>query len=131
MKATDVISSSLKGRYAKIMTDAKVEVFLQIESVKPDHRSRDLEPATRENDWWPKSENWTVYIVNFTNGYQKEYRNLDDINIAEEVPNDKKAKMRKSANDTLTLLIPCDPKNNLVKSLDEMCGYVLELTNTP
>jgi hypothetical protein len=71
----------LIGKKVNIMTEAKVEVQLEIESVDPQNHSRDLEPATRENDWWPKSEDWTTYNVKFTNGYVKSYPNLESINL--------------------------------------------------
>jgi hypothetical protein len=79
MKVTDL----LKGKKVKIMTDAKVEVELEIQEVKLEHRSKDLEPATIANDWWPRSENWTTIDVTFTNGYRKSYRNLNEIQLIE------------------------------------------------
>lgn len=51
------LTQLLKGKLVKVMTDAKVEVELEIKEAKEERHSRDLEPATRENDWWPKSEN--------------------------------------------------------------------------
>jgi hypothetical protein len=63
------------------MTDAKVMVELEIESVEEKHHSRDLEPSTRENDWWPKSENWTTIDVKFTSGFVKSYSSLSNIDL--------------------------------------------------
>ena len=79
MNLTDL----LKGKLVKIMTDAKVEVELEIKEVKEERHSRDLEPATRANDWWPKSENWTTIDVVFTNGFRKSYRTLNEIKLVE------------------------------------------------
>jgi hypothetical protein len=79
MKLTDL----LKGKMVKIMTDAKVEVELEIESVEEERHSRDLEPSTRENDWWPASESWTTIRVKFVNGYVKSYGDFGQINIVE------------------------------------------------
>lgn len=76
------ITELLKGKKVKVMTDAMVEVVLEIESAKEERHSRDLEPATPQNDWWPKSENWTTIEVKFTNGYHKSYRNLSEIKEA-------------------------------------------------
>jgi hypothetical protein len=73
------LTELLKGKKVRIMTDAKVEVQLEIESVDEKHHSRDLEPSTRENDWWPRSEDWTTFEVKFTNGYVKSYRSLKEI----------------------------------------------------
>jgi hypothetical protein len=73
------LTELLKGKKVRIMTDAKVEVQLEIESVDEKHHSRDLEPSTRENDWWPRTEDWTTFEVKFTNGYTKSYRSLKEI----------------------------------------------------
>lgn len=73
------LTELLKGKTVRIMTDAKVEVQLEIESVDEKRHSRDLEPSTRENDWWPKTEDWTTFEVKFTNGYIKSYRSLKEI----------------------------------------------------
>jgi len=73
----------LKGKTVSVMTDAKVEVPLIIKEVKEEHNSRDLEPATRENDWWPAQQTWTTWVVSFTNGYTKTYGSLSEIKILE------------------------------------------------
>lgn len=52
----------------KVMTDMKVEVELVIEKVEEKHHSQELEPATRENDWWPASRDWTTKRVQFPQG---------------------------------------------------------------
>lgn len=74
------LTELLKGKKVRIMTDAKVEVELDIESVEEKHHSRELEPSTRENDWWPRTEDWTTFEVKFTNGFVKSYRSLSQIN---------------------------------------------------
>jgi len=79
MKITDL----LKGRIVKIMTDARIEVELEIEEVEEVRHSRDLEPSTRENDWWPKSENWTTINVTFVNGFKKQYNSFSQIDLIE------------------------------------------------
>lgn len=81
MELTDL----LKGKKNNVMTDVGVIVQLEIDSIeeKSENHSRDLEPSTRENDWWPKSENWTTSWVNvkFVNGYTKKYNSLKDIDL--------------------------------------------------
>lgn len=77
MKLTDL----LKGKKVNYMTDAKVVVQLEIKDAKEERRSRDLAPATRENDWWPPSEDWTTIEVEFTNGFRKSYRSLSEIEL--------------------------------------------------
>jgi hypothetical protein len=79
MKLTDL----LKGKIVNVMTDARVVVQLEIKSVEEERHSRDLEPATISNDFWPPSENWTTIEVKFTNGYHKTYHSLSEIELAE------------------------------------------------
>ena len=75
------LTDLLKGKKVNYMTDAKVLVQLEIESVEEKHNSRALEPATRENDWWPKSEDWATIQVKFTTGFVKEYTSLTNIDL--------------------------------------------------
>ena len=71
----------LVGKKMKVMTDMKVEVELEIASVKENHRSVEIGPSTRENDWYPETRNWTTLTVTFTNGAKKEFDNLTSIKI--------------------------------------------------
>lgn len=73
----------LKGKKMSVMTDMKVEVELTIEKVEQNNHSEDLEPATRENDWWPASRDWTTYTVVFTNGARKQFSSLNEIKVKE------------------------------------------------
>lgn len=75
------ILDTLAGKKMKVETDMKVEVELTIKEVKENHHSVDLEPAARENDWWPASRDWTDYTVYFTNGSSKTFSSLNQINI--------------------------------------------------
>lgn len=77
------LTQLLKGKIVKVMTDAKVEVELEIKEVTKNNHSRDLEPATKENDWWPKSEDWSTISIIFTNGYRKTYKNLYEIQLVD------------------------------------------------
>lgn len=75
MKLTEL----LKGKVVNVKTDVGVTVQLVIETAEENHHSRDLEPATQENDWWPATQDWTTIDVKFTNGYTKVYRSLSEI----------------------------------------------------
>ena len=75
------LTDLLKGKKVNYMTDAKVNVELEIESAEEERHSRDLEQATRENDWWPKSEDWITINVKFTSGFVKKYRSLSEIEL--------------------------------------------------
>ena len=78
------LTDLLKGKKVNYMTDAKVNVLLEIESVEEKRHSRDLEPSTRENDWWPKTEDWTTIDVKFTSGFVKSYTSLTNIDLIKE-----------------------------------------------
>lgn len=70
-----------KGKHIMVKTDVGVMVELEIEKIEPKNHSRDLEPATRENDWFPRHETWTTYDVYFTNGHMKNYHYLSEIDV--------------------------------------------------
>lgn len=73
----------LKGKKMSVMTDMKVAVELTIKEVKEERHSEDLEPATRENDWWPATRDWTTYTVIFENGATKTFSSVSEIKIIE------------------------------------------------
>lgn len=75
--------SLLKGKKMLVNTDMDVKVILEIQEVTEQHYSRDLEPATPENDWWPAQETWKKFRVKFTNGKYKEYDSLSQIELVE------------------------------------------------
>jgi len=77
MKLNDL----LKGKKVNIMTDARVVVQLEIENVEENKHSKDLAPATRENDWWPPSYDWTTIDIKFTNGFTKSYSSFSEIDL--------------------------------------------------
>ncbi len=78
------LTQLLKGKKVNYMTDAKVMVELEIKSVTEQHHSRDLEESTRENDWWPRSEDWKTIDIEFTTGFKKSYRSLSEIKLVDE-----------------------------------------------
>ena len=73
----------LKGKKIIVSTEVGVDVELEIKEVKKNHHSEDLAPATRENDWWPPSRDWTTYTVYFTNGHSKNFSSFTEILIKE------------------------------------------------
>lgn len=73
----------LKGKKINVKTDVGVIVQLEIQTIEEEHHSVDLEPATRENDWYPESRDWTTLLITFTNGYKKSYDNLSSIDIVD------------------------------------------------
>ncbi len=60
------------------------EVVLEIEKAAVDHHSRDLEEATRENDWWPKSESWSEFNIQFVDGSTKKVGFNETLDIVSE-----------------------------------------------
>jgi len=79
MKVFDI----LVGKKVKVMTDLKVEVELEIKSVKVHNHSQNLEPSTKENDWWPATKDWSTFEISFTNGSRKVYNSIEEINLCE------------------------------------------------
>lgn len=73
----------MRNWQVRVMTDAKVEVLLTIESVTPKNHSEKLEESNATNDWWPKTRDWTTYRVKFTNGFEKEYSSFEEIELLE------------------------------------------------
>ena len=71
----------LEGKKTVVLTDVGVSVELEIKKVEQNNHSENLAPATRENDWWPPTRDWTTYTVHFTNGYSKTYSSLDEIDV--------------------------------------------------
>lgn len=71
----------LKGKKMMVMTNMKVEVELEIKEVKEDSHSEELEPSTKENDWYPATRNWKDYTVFFTNGATKTFDSIQQIKI--------------------------------------------------
>jgi hypothetical protein len=71
----------LKGKKVKVMTDAKVEVELEIKEIKQHNHSTEIGESNAANDWWPETRDWTTFSVTFTNGFVKEYSSLNDINV--------------------------------------------------
>lgn len=71
----------LEGKKIKVKTDVGVEVELTIKKVEQNNHSVNLEPPTQKNDWWPMSRDWTTYTVFFTNGHNKKYDSLTEINV--------------------------------------------------
>lgn len=73
------------GKKMIVKTDMKVDVELEIKKVTEDINTitRDLEPSTQANDWWPAQESTTTvkYIVEFTNGATKIYGSLKEIKL--------------------------------------------------
>lgn len=76
----------MKGKTVRVETNIRgVVADLVIESVAQNNHSQDLEPATAANDWWPNQKTWTTYNVKFTNGFEKAYNSISEINMIEPV----------------------------------------------
>jgi hypothetical protein len=81
MKLTEIF----KGKMVNVMTDAKVVVQLEIETLVENITTREeqITPDTPENDWWGHSitHRKITYVVGFTNGYDKTYDSIESINF--------------------------------------------------
>lgn len=64
----DLVKNQLVGKKLRHKNQYNREVVLEVENIKVEHGSRDLEPSTAANDWWPAQETWTNYYVCFVDG---------------------------------------------------------------
>lgn len=69
----DLIKQQLVGKKLRHKNQYGRVVVLEIENVISEHHSRDLEPATPQNDWWPRSEEWDVNKIYFVDGSSIEF----------------------------------------------------------
>lgn len=69
----------LVGKMVRVMTDMKVEVELEIESVEQIAKNNVITPDTRENGFWGESYYSYTYKVTFTNGSTKTYSDIGGI----------------------------------------------------
>jgi len=73
------ITDLLYGKLVSIDTDVMVKVNLEIQRVEEVEHSEQLEKGTPENDWWPKTKDWTTFDVTFTNGFKKSYPSISEL----------------------------------------------------
>ena len=65
---SELLKKSLIGKKLRHKNRYGRMVELEIEDIKTTHHSEELEPATRENDWWPASRDWTETKIYFVDG---------------------------------------------------------------
>jgi hypothetical protein len=68
MTLSDILKKALIGKKLRHRNQYGRTVVLEIEDIKTTHHSEELEPATRENDWWPASRDWTETKIYFVDG---------------------------------------------------------------
>lgn len=68
MTTTELLKNALVGKKLKHRNQHGRDVILEVENVENKSDSRDLEPATQANDWWPASETWHWIEVTFIDG---------------------------------------------------------------
>lgn len=71
----------LVGRKIMVMTDMKVQVELEIASVKENIHTQEIGPSNQANDWYPDMKSWSTYTITFTNGATKVYDSLEQIDV--------------------------------------------------
>lgn len=75
------IMELLKGRKINYLTEALVPVRLEIREVRRLISFRPLEVASKENDWWPRTETLESIEIEFTNGFKRKYKSLFEIDF--------------------------------------------------
>lgn len=72
----------LTGKEVFVMSDMG-EIVLTIESIKEDTVYVETGPSNQANDWYPDGYHETTYMVKFTNGKTKRFKNLAEIKLAQ------------------------------------------------
>lgn len=80
----DIMKSYLVGKKVKHKNRYGREVTLEVEDVTTEHRSREITPGTKENDWYGESENWTETYLCFIDGSKVQIYESTKIDIIEE-----------------------------------------------
>ena len=73
----------LKGKKIELDTEVGVKVVVEIKSIKENWHSEDLEPATKENDWYPNQRIWITYTVFLSTGKHIQIYSLSELKIVE------------------------------------------------
>lgn len=68
MTLGDILKNALVGKKLRHTNQYGRSVILEIEDIKTHNYSEDLEPATRANDWWPKTRDWSETKIYFVDG---------------------------------------------------------------
>jgi hypothetical protein len=83
LTAGKILSDFLVGKKLRHRNQHGREVVLEIEKAAIDHHSQEDEPATRENDWWPKTTDWTTFTIQFVDGSRKEFSFTSTLDIVD------------------------------------------------
>lgn len=83
MKTIEILKLAIVGKKVEHRNRYGKTVILEVENIKVENGSRELEPSTRENDWWPAEERWTNWYMCFVDGSQIEFNPESEIKIIE------------------------------------------------
>lgn len=70
----------LEGKDMMVMSDMG-EIRLTIKKVEIDRLHVQLEPDTRENDWWGASCDYDEFVVTYTNDHKKRFKSISEIKV--------------------------------------------------
>lgn len=73
----------LVGKRVKHTNSHGRDVVLEVEDVKFNHCTTELEAATPQNDWWPRSETRYWLDICFVDGSKMEAQLFTDIKVVE------------------------------------------------
>ena len=68
MTTAELLAQTLVGKKLRHKNQWYREVVLEVEKVEAKQNTRDLEPATQANDWYPPSETTYWNEVTFVDG---------------------------------------------------------------
>lgn len=68
MTLSEILKGALVGKKLRHKNQYGRIVILEIEDIKTENYSVDLEPATAANDWWPATRDWSETKIYFVDG---------------------------------------------------------------
>ena len=83
MTTIELLQQSLVGKKLRHNNQWNRKVILEVEKVENKTETRDLEPPTQANDWWPKSESWSWFEVTFVDGSRVRFDHGANFDIVE------------------------------------------------
>ncbi len=83
MTTQELLAQALVGKKLKHRNQWGRDVVLEVEKVEPKSESYDLEPSTRENDFYPRSETRHWIEVTFVDGSKVKFSINENWNIVE------------------------------------------------
>lgn len=80
----DILKGYLVGKKLRHKNQYNREVILEVEDIKTEHRSVQITPDTKENDWWGVTQDWTETYICFVDGSKIQVSESTKLDIVED-----------------------------------------------